>query len=52
MNQQLAPTHPGGFAAIGAFEFKAGKKSAVMISNEGTTGHVIADAVQLVRTDG
>ncbi len=52
MNQQLPPPHPGGFAALGVYRFTAGEESAVTISNKGTTGHVIADAVQLVRQDG
>ena len=51
MNQQLTPPHPGGFATIGVFHFDAGKQSAVTISNKGTTGHVIADAVQLIRDE-
>ena len=52
INQQVTPPHPGGFATIGIFQFSTGKPSAVTISNKGTTGHVIADAVQLVRQDG
>jgi len=52
MNQKLPPPHPGGFAALGVYRFTAGEESAVTISNKGTTGHVIADAVQLVRQDG
>jgi hypothetical protein len=49
IDQQLAPPYPGGFASAGVFEFEAGKRGAVVISNKGTTGHVIADAVQLLR---
>jgi hypothetical protein len=52
MNQQLAPPYPGGFAAVGVFHFIAGEENAVTLSNKGTTGHVIADAVQLVRQEG
>jgi hypothetical protein len=52
MNQQLPPPHPGGFAALGVYRFTAGEESAVTISNKGTTGHVIADAVQLIRQEG
>ncbi|HJM56386.1 MAG TPA: xanthan lyase, partial [Planctomycetota bacterium] len=52
MNQQLTPPHAGGFATVGVFQFDAGKQSAVTISNKGTTGHVIADALQLVRAEG
>ncbi len=51
MNQRLTPPHAGGFATVGVFNFDAGKRSAVTISNKGTTGHVIADALQLVRED-
>jgi hypothetical protein len=52
MNQQLPPPHPGGFAAVGVYRFTAGEESAVTLSNKGTTGHVIADAVQLIRQEG
>ncbi|MGK0202835.1 MAG: hypothetical protein ACI9S9_001908 [Planctomycetota bacterium] len=51
IDQQVPPPHPGGFASVGVFEFEAGQPSAVVISNKGTTGHVIADAVQLLRHD-
>jgi hypothetical protein len=51
INQQVRPPHPGGFASVGVFAFTAGQPSAVVISTEGTTGHVIADAVQLLRHD-
>jgi hypothetical protein len=49
MNQQLPPPHPGGFASLGVFRFAAGEENAITLSNKGTTGHVIADAVQLIR---
>jgi hypothetical protein len=52
MNQQLPPSHPGGFASLGVFRFAAGEESTVTLSNKGTTGHVIADAVQLIRQEG
>ena len=51
MNQQVTPPHPGGFATVGVFHFSAGKPSAVTISNKGTTGHVTADALQVLRKD-
>ena len=51
INQQVRPPHPGVFASVGVFAFTAGQPSAVVISTGGTTGHVIADAVQLLRHD-
>ena len=51
VKQQFTPRHAGGSATVGIFNFDAGKRSAVTISNKGTTGHVIADAVQLVREE-
>jgi hypothetical protein len=51
LDQQIRPPYPGGFASVGVFEFEAGRPSAVVISNKGTKGHVIADAVQLLRRD-
>lgn len=42
--KQAPPQSP--FAAVGRFRFDAGSKGYVEIRNEGTSGHVIADAVQ------
>jgi hypothetical protein len=34
--------------SLGAFEFEAGEAGYVEVTNEGTDGHVVVDAVQLV----
>lgn len=46
VNQQEKPAIEGRFVSLGTFEF--GDTAVVVISNEGTDGHVIADAVQLL----
>ncbi|HQR42447.1 MAG TPA: DUF1553 domain-containing protein, partial [Gemmatales bacterium] len=48
INQQQAPTLPGGFVSLGMHRFEKAGQSFVIIANEGTTGHVIADAVQFL----
>jgi hypothetical protein len=40
-----------GFALLGKFRFEASKDAVITVSNEGTNGHVIVDAVQLVTAD-
>jgi FAD dependent oxidoreductase len=45
VNQRLKPSD-GLFHVVGTFEFAAGKDGWVEISNAGTDGHVIVDAVQ------
>jgi hypothetical protein len=45
VNQRLKPSD-GPFHVVGTFEFAAGKDGWVEISNAGTDGHVIVDAVQ------
>src|SRR6185312_10208647 len=47
-NQQKAPAGGSPFVSLGTFRFEPGKKGTVVISNEGTNGHVIVDAVQCV----
>ncbi|HPD30217.1 MAG TPA: FAD-dependent oxidoreductase, partial [Phycisphaerae bacterium] len=47
LNQREAPTEPP-FVLLGRFRFDAGSEGYVEIRNEGTNGHVIADAVQWV----
>ncbi len=44
LNQRKEPAVDGLFTSIGTFEF--GPEATVTISNEGSDGHVIADAVQ------
>jgi hypothetical protein len=46
VNQKLKPKGEGPFHVVGTFEFAAGKDGWVEISNAGTDGHVIVDAVQ------
>jgi hypothetical protein len=45
VNEQKKPTVDGAFIKLGVFQFEAGTKGYVQISNAGTNGHVIADAV-------
>ena len=46
LNQKKKPAGDKNFQAVGTFNFEAGKTGWVEISNEGTKGHVILDAVQ------
>lgn len=48
VNQKLAPPIDGSFLRVGTYAFTAGAEAHVTISNEGTTGYVIVDAVQLI----
>ncbi len=45
VNQQTQPSRSP-FQPLGVFELAAGKQATVTVSNEGTSGYVIADAVQ------
>ena len=47
VNQKAIPKIDGLFESLGVFEFIGGY-GAVGISNAGTDGHVIADAVQFL----
>jgi len=49
VNQKLTPTHDGLFHSLGVFRFDENKPSSVLISNEGTNGHVIVDTVQWLK---
>lgn len=51
LDQTQQPSIDGTFASVGTFSFTQGQPAHVTISNAGTTGHVIADAVQLVEVD-
>jgi len=51
VNQQQPPGVDGRFVALGIYRFEASGFSHVLVSNEGTRGHVIADAVQFVSVD-
>lgn len=46
VNQKKNPSGKNGFEPLGTFKFEEGKAGWVEISNEGTKGHVIVDAVQ------
>jgi hypothetical protein len=46
VNQQEPPSGPDGVQVLGNFQFDAGKSGWLEIRNEGTKGHVIADAAQ------
>ena len=47
LDQRKPPAQPGGFATVAIVDVAAGEAVTVVISNDGTDGHVIADAVQL-----
>ncbi len=48
VNEQKAPPIDDRFVSLGTFRFEQGSQGFVMLSNEGTTGHVVADAVQFL----
>ncbi len=48
VDQRRKPAGPGVFHPLGVFRFSGDKPAVVTISNAGTTGHVIADAVQFL----
>jgi hypothetical protein len=48
INQQKKPPLDGLFASVGTYRFEAGTGGSVTISNKGTNGHVIADAVRFI----
>ena len=48
VNQQLKPTLDNLLFPLGIFRFEAGKTGYVEVSNAGTDGHVIIDAIQWV----
>ena len=48
INQTKKPPLDGHFISLGTFDFLVGEWEAVVISTQGTTQHVIADAVQFL----
>jgi len=50
VNQRKKPNQDK-FHLLGRFPFEKGKREILMISNQGTDGHVIVDALQLVPVD-
>ena len=47
VNQRKKPEQ-GKYQVLGTFLFKSGKQEILTVSNQGTDGHVIVDALQLV----
>ena len=52
IDQQQTPSLDGRFVSLGRFPFDETNQWFVMISNEGTDGHVVVDAVQFLPVDG
>ena len=48
VNEQVTPHIDGRFVSVGTFRFDTTDKWYVIMSNEGTTGHVVVDAVQFI----
>jgi cytochrome c553 len=48
INQQLEPPIEGLFVSLGQYHFEKNNQGHVLIANEGTKGHVIADAVVFI----
>lgn len=48
LDQTREPAVAGLFQPVGRFEFKKGARANVMLSNRGTSGYVMVDAVQFV----
>lgn len=48
VNQREAPPLDGRFISLGRYRFERGGQSFVIVSNAGTRGHVVADAVQFL----
>lgn len=51
VDQRQKPAVKAPFLTVGVFHFEKGKSGSVLISNEGTRGYVILDAVQFVPTE-
>ncbi|GIW96423.1 MAG: xanthan lyase [Pirellulaceae bacterium] len=48
VNQKLEPPIDGHFVSLGTYRFENNNQGFVLISNEGTDGHVVVDAVQFL----
>ncbi len=48
LNQKQPPEIDGRFVSLGTYRFEVAGQSFVLVENKGTTGHVIADAVQFL----
>jgi len=51
VNMKLAPPIQGRFVSLGQYRFEKDGQSFVIISNEGTKGHVTADAIAFIPVD-
>lgn len=51
INEKLPPPIEGRFVSLGQFRFEQNGQGFVIVANEGTRGHVIADAVQFIPAD-
>ncbi|HBN74939.1 MAG TPA: hypothetical protein DD473_03775 [Planctomycetaceae bacterium] len=51
LNQKQPPKIDGRFVSLGTYRFEVAGQSFVLVENKGTTGHVIADAVQFLPVD-
>ncbi|MEN9635695.1 MAG: hypothetical protein RL077_4099 [Verrucomicrobiota bacterium] len=51
VNERQAPPVAGHFASLGTFRFEKEGQGYILISTEGTDGHVIVDGLQLVAAD-
>ena len=48
VNQRKKPPIDGLFISLGTFDLDAGRSTSILITNAGTDGHVVVDAVQLL----
>jgi hypothetical protein len=48
VNMKQAPSIDGRFISLGTFRFEKAGQSFVIVANEGTTGHVVADCVTFI----
>src|SRR5262249_19459186 len=51
VNERQVPPLDGRFVSLGHYRFEKGNQWFVMLSTEGTNGHVVADAVQFLPED-
>ncbi|MDB5385201.1 MAG: Protein of unknown function (DUF1553)/Protein of unknown function (DUF1549)/Planctomycete [Planctomycetaceae bacterium] len=51
VNQQIDPPLEGRFISLGKYRFEQSGQGFVIVANEGTKGHVVADAVQFLPLD-
>lgn len=51
LNQRVEPRHDKAFESLGVFDLPEGTNTLVEISNEGTKGFVVVDAIQLLPKD-